>query len=185
MNDQPSPNDLIVEHPARAAVLSELHARPFASMETPRRILHYAYVTDAGQAAAAVRELAAFCSERSLPAPAENARHHRVDAQGAVLRFERFSEFCSYTWEFDAAAGGDDAPFRPAARDFTRLISQLRTQGQLMVMIDLHVVKADRAVDEIESVFGTSNIAASEVDEGMAVLATDFRAPRQMVMCGC
>lgn len=164
------------DHPMRAMILSELHARPFASMETPRRVLHFAYTTDVGQAAAAVDALAAFCSQRSLPAPATNARHHRVNVQGAILRFERHSEFCTYTWEFDAATGANDAPFRPAAREFAKLMHLLPQPGPLMVQIDLHLLKASKLADSVEAVFGVPNLAASRVDDNGAVLATDFRA---------
>lgn len=176
MNDLAKADSIPAEHPARAAVLSELHARPFAGMATPRRVLHFAYVTDAGQAAGAVAALAEFCARHSLPAPAEGARHHRVAVQGAILRFERHSEFCTHTWEFDAAAGADGPPFRPSPRDFARLIGQLPAPGPVMVMIDLHMVRAAGAEEPLETVFGVPNLAASEVDEGAAVLATDFRA---------
>ena len=33
-------------HPLRGRVLGEVHARPFAPVETPRRILHFAFMTD-------------------------------------------------------------------------------------------------------------------------------------------
>jgi uncharacterized membrane-anchored protein len=38
-------------HPLRAAMLGEVHARPFTAIETPRRILHFAFETagDAGK----------------------------------------------------------------------------------------------------------------------------------------
>jgi uncharacterized membrane-anchored protein len=176
MNQQPDPAQVQTEHPARAAVLSELHARPFASMETPRRILHFAFVTDAGQSASAVQALAAFCSRRSLPAPADGARHHRVAIEGAILRFERHSEFCTYSWEFDAAAGAKGAPFEPPARDFTRLMALLPAPGPVMVQIDLHLVKAGAKPPALDAVFGVPNLAASEVEDGAGVLATDFRA---------
>ena len=32
-------------HGLRAAVLGEVHARPFTPMETPRRVLHFAFET--------------------------------------------------------------------------------------------------------------------------------------------
>ncbi len=176
MNAPLDPVALPAEHPARAAVLAELHARPFASMETPRRVIQSAYVTDAGQAAQAARELAEFCAKRSLPAPAENARHHRVTVEGAILRFERHSEFCTYTWEFDAAAGARGGPFETPPRDFQRLMSQLPQPGPVLVQIDLHLVKASPGMPTLEEVFGVPNLAASQVDEGAAVLATDFRA---------
>jgi uncharacterized membrane-anchored protein len=163
------------DHPQRAAILSELHARPFATMDSPRRVLHFAYVTDAGQSAAAVDALAAFCSQRSLPAPAASARHHRVAVQGAILRFERHSEFCTYSWEFDAAAGADDAPFRPAAREFAKLMNLLPQPGPLMVQIDLHMLRAAKVADSLEAIFGIPNLAASQVEDGAAILATDFR----------
>jgi uncharacterized membrane-anchored protein len=163
------------DHPSRAFVLSELHARPFAGMKTPRRVLHFAYVTDSGQATSATEALAAFCSERNLPAPANNSRHHRVAVQGAILRFERHSEFCTYTWEFDAAAGADDQPFRPAARDFARLMTLLPQPGPVMVQADLHMIKGGIARARVEDIFGTPNVAAASAEDGAALIATDFR----------
>ncbi|MGL4439739.1 MAG: DUF3422 family protein, partial [Bosea sp. (in: a-proteobacteria)] len=172
----PEPAPVYGDHPSRAAILSELHARPFATMDTPRRVLHFAYTTDAGQASTAADALAAFCSQRSLPAPASNARHHRVSIQGAILRFERHSEFCTYSWEFDAAAGADNAPFRPAAREFAKLMNLLPQPGPLMVAIDLHLVKTAKVTDSLETIFGVANLAASQVEDSAAILATDFRS---------
>ena len=40
-------------HPQREALLAEVHARPFAPMATPARILRLAFLADAAQAAAA------------------------------------------------------------------------------------------------------------------------------------
>jgi Protein of unknown function (DUF3422) len=47
--------DELVPHPWRGRVLAELHARPFGLVETPKRVLHYGFATDA-EAAAADRE---------------------------------------------------------------------------------------------------------------------------------
>jgi uncharacterized membrane-anchored protein len=41
-----------VEHESRAAVLAELHARPFVPMETPRRVYHFAFATNEDEARA-------------------------------------------------------------------------------------------------------------------------------------
>src|SRR5581483_3384338 len=49
-------------HPLRAAILGEVHARPFTSIETPRRVLHFAFDT-AGEPAQADRAaLTEFCA---------------------------------------------------------------------------------------------------------------------------
>lgn len=52
-NGQRGEGDLLIgeeralrAHPLRAAVLRELHARPFVSIETPRRVLHVAFLLD-------------------------------------------------------------------------------------------------------------------------------------------
>ena len=56
----------LTPHPLRAAVLGEVHARPFTPLQAPRRILHFAFDT-AGEAARADRAaLADFCARRDL-----------------------------------------------------------------------------------------------------------------------
>ena len=56
----------LTPHPLRAAVLGEVHARPFTPIETPCRILHFAFDT-AGDAAKADRAaFADFCARREI-----------------------------------------------------------------------------------------------------------------------
>ena len=82
----------LTPHPLRAAVLGEVHARPFTPIETPRRILHFAFDT-AGEAAKADRAaLADFCARRELEplqaggqAASRRARRRHA-ALGAALR---------------------------------------------------------------------------------------------------
>ena len=38
----------LTAHAMRAAILGEVHARPFTPLQTPRRILHFAFNTPAG-----------------------------------------------------------------------------------------------------------------------------------------
>ena len=79
-------------HPLRAAILNEVHARPFTPIETPRRVLHFAFDT-AGEAGRADRAaLADFCASRGLDplkagrqAPSRRARRRHL-ALGAALR---------------------------------------------------------------------------------------------------
>jgi uncharacterized membrane-anchored protein len=47
----------LTPHPLRAAVLGEVHARPFHPVGTPLRILHFAFSTNAAQAAEAHKAL--------------------------------------------------------------------------------------------------------------------------------
>ena len=59
----------LTAHPLRAAVLGEVHARPFTPIETPRRVLHFAFETTAERGEADRAALVAFCASRGLAAP--------------------------------------------------------------------------------------------------------------------
>jgi uncharacterized membrane-anchored protein len=163
-----------VPHPLRGAVLAEMHARPFAPVATPSRFLHFAFMTDPGQAAAARADLARFCSERGVTAPAEGAKHHRVALGDAILRWEQHSEFSTYTWCF-TAAHGDVQPFLPGAAALSGVMAGLVQPGPHLVSVDLHLTAADGAPAP-ETLFDEASLAASEVDGGAALAATDFRA---------
>src|SRR5271165_3132739 len=100
----------LAPHPLRAAVLREVHARPFHAVPTPRRLLHFAFLTDATQAAADRLRLTAFCAAHGAARPGEAAKHHHASLGEVALRWEQHSEFTTYTWELPAD------PARPFAR---------------------------------------------------------------------
>jgi uncharacterized membrane-anchored protein len=120
-------------HGLRAAVLGEVHARPFTPMETPRRVLHFAFDT-AGERAKADR--AAFtnlCRARGVEPPKDGAKQHRVALDGATLRWEQHSEFTTYTWELPAQG---NTPFYPV----TAPMASLPQPGPLLVALDMHLI---------------------------------------------
>ncbi len=169
------------EHPLRARVLAEVHARPFEPMSGAMRILHFAFITDHEAAERAQAALAQFCLDRAAPLPAPGAKHHRVELAPAVLRFERHGEFVTYTWEFpqDIAAGACEAEriaFRPEAGDLARVMRMLPQPGPLLVAVDLDVLPEASVGDSWRHLFGPSELAASEVADGAAIAATDFHA---------
>ena len=88
----------LAPHPLRAAVLGEVHARPFTPMETPRRIVHFAFATpgEAGKNDRAA--LAALCLRDKREPLNAAAKHHRSAFDGATLRWEQHTEFTTYTW---------------------------------------------------------------------------------------
>jgi uncharacterized membrane-anchored protein len=161
-------------HPLRAAVLGEVHARPFTPIETPRRILHFAFET-AGEAGKADRAaLADFCARRGLEPLKPAAKHHRLVLGGATLRWEQHSEFTTYTWELRSQAG---TPFHPAATALAAPMAGLPQPGPVLVALDLHLL-ADKTKKKIavEKLFDRASLAVAENAEGDAVFATDFQA---------
>jgi uncharacterized membrane-anchored protein len=159
-------------HPLRAAVLGEVHARPFTPLQTPRRILHFAFDT-AGAAAATDRSaLADFCNRRGLEPLKPGAKHHRLALGGATLRWEQHSEFTTYTWELPSPA---DAPFHPAASSLAAPMAGLPQPGPVLVALDLHLLADGESTIAIDRLFDRASLVVAENTEGDARFATDFQ----------
>lgn len=163
-------------HPLRAAVLGELHARPFAPVATPARILHVAFIVDREQALADRAAFKALCAARGQPGPASGAKQHRVSFGGATLRWERHAEFTTYTWELpagDVIEGG--LPFHPASASLAATLAEVPQPGPLLVAVDLHLVTDTADALPLDRLFDRASLARSDVEDGMAEVATDFQ----------
>ena len=161
----------LAPHPLRAAVLGEVHARPFTAVETPRRILHFAFDT-AGEAGRTDRAaLADFCARHGLEPLKPSAKQHRVALGGATLRWEQHSEFTTYTWELPSDGA---TPFHPAAVSLATPMASLPQPGPLLVALDLHLM-ADNKI-ELDRLFDRASLAVAENADGDALFATDFQA---------
>jgi uncharacterized membrane-anchored protein len=158
-------------HPLRAAILGEVHARPFTALETPRRILHFAFETTGDLARNDRARLAAFCGDRGLETPKDGAKHHRAALGGAILRWEQHSEFTTYTWEMPAEA---TTPFHPSAAALSTPMSELPQPGPLLVALDLHLMP-DVETNITGRLFDRASLAVAENSDGLALFATDFQ----------
>jgi uncharacterized membrane-anchored protein len=166
----------LTPHPLRAAVLHELHARPFFPITTPRRFLHYAFMTSPAEATADRASLGAVCDDIGVQGPTPGARHHRVDLGPAVLRWEQHGEFTTYTWDFIGDFDSErHEPFGPVPKELLELIRLLRQPGPHIVSADLHLIP-EVDFPQLEDIFNVSSLAVSKVDQGGAMVATDFRA---------
>ena len=162
----------LTPHPLRAAVLGEVHARPFTAIETPRRILHFAFATT-GEAAKADRAaLADFCAKRALEPLKATAKQHRVTLSGVTLRWEQHSEFTTYTWELPSRAG---EPFHPPASSVAAPMSGLPQPGPLLVALDVHLLADGERKSAHEQLFDRASLAVAENSDGQALFATDFQ----------
>jgi uncharacterized membrane-anchored protein len=160
-------------HPLRAAILGELHARPFTPLPVPSRVLHFAFDTSGAQAQADRANLVAFCKARGLTPPAMAEKHHRAPFGTTILRWEQHSEFTTYTWEMPADPGG--SPFYPDAASLAAPMRLLPQPGPLLVAIDLHLLAEDGERTAPERLFDRASLAVAENSDGAAVYATDFQ----------
>lgn len=163
----------LVPHPHRDAVLGEVHARPFHALETPQRMLHFAFMTNAAVPGADRAALTAFCVARGLPVPGETARHHRVTLPQGSLRWEQHAEFTTYTWELNGSAA---EPFQPASGTLAVIMQALPQPGPLLSAVDLHLLRGKASDLSFVSLFDPASLAVSRVDGDAAVIASDFRA---------
>ena len=162
----------LTAHALRAAVLGEVHARPFTPIDTPRRILHFAFDTT-GEAAQADREaLSDFCVQRGQEPIKAGTKHHRLAFSGTVLRWEQHSEFTTYTWELPADQA---APFHPAAAALAGPMAGLPQPGPVLVALDLHLLTEGETKIAAERLFDRASLAVAENAEGDALFATDFQ----------
>jgi uncharacterized membrane-anchored protein len=157
-------------HPLRGAVLSEVHARPFAPIEAPCRVLHFAFLTDAALAEHDRIALHEFLGARGHRGPERPARHHRVGFADTVLRWEQHAEFTTYTWEFKRA--GADV-FAHPAMDLAKSMTLFAQPGPHMVSVDLHLI-AEREAKDWRTGFDAASLAAFQTEAGDAIAATDF-----------
>src|SRR5438093_10829701 len=72
-------NSRIQQHPSRAALHNEIHARPPEAMESPLAISHVVMVCDARQREASRQHVAALLRNHHLPQP---------DAHSIIIRMD-------------------------------------------------------------------------------------------------
>jgi len=156
-------------HPLRAAVLGEVHSRPFQLTPTPRVILQLAFMNEKPGAGADLESLAALSQSRGLSGPDADARHHSLDWGGGRLRWERHTEFSTWTWDAPAPpAFADPVTGHPFGAGFT-------APGLLISAIRLDLRPDNDGADELLTAFDPASLCYSQMDGGLAGAATDFR----------
>ena len=167
------------EHEDRAAVLAELHLRPFQAFATPQRFHHFAFVIAPGDGAREQAAFTALCGELGLAAPGPHARFHVVNSGEWTLRWELHAEFASYTWNSDSGAG---TPFARTAADLPSAFRAYQPAGRLLVAVDLALVPRLASPEDIEAPFERSSLTAIAASEDCAIVASDFRPDDAGVM---
>ena len=161
-----------VDHPLRAQLIGEVHARPFLGIETPRRIVHCAFLTGERQAAADRKRIAELSRGRGLEEPRQ-AKFLRLDLGKVRLRWEQHAEFTTYTFDTGVNAR---APFRHA--NFADVLPgiELTAPGPLIAATQLALVAAGDDDTLIERLFDPASLCVMTLDQATARVASDFSA---------
>ncbi len=170
----PRPN----QHPQRAALHNEIHARPPEAMTVPLAISHVVMLCDAAQRAASRDHVAALLRDHHLPLPDSLTTHLRMDLGQFRIRWELHTEFVSWTFMRDLGpARASDAIHDPApAIDAVPQDWFAALPGQCLTSLHLWVLPADASVtdSQVKRLLDEDTLVASTVADGFGEIYTDF-----------
>jgi len=160
----------MIEHEERASVLGELHARPLLSVKMPRRVYHFAFLTNEEEAQADRANINALAEARGAAPPAPRSKFHQCDFGAWDLRWEQHTEFTTYTW-----STGNDAeePFtrnNPIAEGDVAF----KAPGRLIVAVNLSIVSRTKLISSVGEFFSPESLCVVEASDGQARVSTDF-----------
>ena len=152
--------------------MHELHARPFPELRPGTSIAMVALVTETD----AVGKLDELLAHYRAARPAPDASHHTVSLGAAVLKWERHSEFVSYTLIREGLA---EPPFSSELHDYLPA-DWLDRAGQVVSSMLMRIEPGrERTVEpilrELEARFARESLAVSRLGENGSIAASDFR----------
>lgn len=154
------------DHPARAAAISELHARPAPSVPSPAFVLRHV-LAQRDSAAAQPRALVeTLCAEYGASAPGPAQRYHVLACAFGELRWESHTEFETFTF-IARASDGNEALARADCPE--RLLHLADASHMRIASMRLHVEQADFPAQA-----PSPHVCLSLVADGRAVLETAF-----------
>jgi uncharacterized membrane-anchored protein len=170
-------------HPERVALSNELHARPFPMLLAPSSAASIAIERDAGQQNADRDHLLALLDRYGAAHPAPDASHHSVDLGKFRLKWERHSEFVTYTLFADQVS---EPPFSGDLFKYFPTEWREQSPGRVLSSILVRVEAAETPDDVVKRVhdvgpdwFYDEAMAAAFVLEKEAAIVGDFRLDEQ------
>ncbi|MBL8669731.1 MAG: DUF3422 domain-containing protein [Alphaproteobacteria bacterium] len=170
----------LTEHPQRRLLSQEIHARPSEPLLTPERASHLAFLSGESAQEAERAALIELCAHFGAAPPAIGATVLSVDLGRLRVRWERHTEFSTYTF-FERAAFKH--PFAATAIESVPADLLRQLPGQLMVAAHVAFERRrpyapDRPPGDFAQVvraFGHDDLAGAQVAGGAAEAFTDFQ----------
>ncbi|MBB4266830.1 DUF3422 family protein [Roseospira visakhapatnamensis] len=166
------------EHPHRELLLRELHARPSEPLQAPLRLSQMAVLSgEKPEHVDGDREhLARLCARKGGSAPAEDAKHHVTSFGGLFLKWERHTEFCSYTFYRRAHF---NAPFADPVIEEVPQDWLADLPGLVLSALHIAILPRDLEMPDVEDIslrhFEGNPVVGNLVAGGKARVWADFR----------
>jgi uncharacterized membrane-anchored protein len=163
------------EHPLRHAVVAELHARTYEPLRAPERVSHIAVVCGERGTERTIDHLHRLLDHYSRPIPARIEQHYLADLGPFRVRWERHTEFVTYTF---SKQGAFDHPFaEPVLNELPE--EWLRDlPGEVIAAITMAIEgceSRERDSYEIAALFNGNPVIGSEVAGGAARAWSDIK----------
>lgn len=160
------------QHPLRRDLVHELHARPFPETEAGSSVVMIAIIPGEDVFAA----LFALLAHYKAPLPAEGVNQHNVDLGPARLKWERHSEFVTYTL---IRKGLAEPAFSGALHDYLPA-DWLLQAGEVITSVLVRIEGCQGRDDEqllasLDNWFQAESLSVSAVGELSSLVASDFR----------
>ncbi len=168
----------LLEHPLRAELDQEFHARPFERLETPQSISHLALLSGSGRGAIERdrSHVARLCARFGVASPEPGAVHISVDCGPFRFKWERHSEFTACT--FFRPAAQEREPFTVSALELLPRDWLNGLAGELLVATHLdlrHESDPPMTLEMVRALFGTPDVNGCQGADGAAIVWSDFR----------
>lgn len=163
------------EHPLRHTLTAELHARTFEPLQAPERVSYLAVVCGEQGIERQVQHLKRLLALYERPVPEAIDQHYAVDLGPIRVRWERHTEFVTYTF---SKQGAYEHPFaEPVLQDLPE--DWLRELPDVVISAVSMAVDAcampERDADELAALFDGNPVIGSEAVGGSARAWSDFR----------
>lgn len=162
-------------HPLRYVLNNEIHARPPEEFVAPTQITFAAVLYPPDSNGGAFRDLERLCEMTGVLPPRPDANHFRTDLGTIRLKWERHTEFVTYTFSRQAEF---DEPFaKPVIAQVPE--DWLANIGGIM-LVAIHLAVRDQRLlmpdlKDVARQFSGNYLVGARVGGGRAIVLTDFR----------
>ncbi len=169
----------VPDHPLRAQLVGELHARPFPTLTPPCRAAFLAIKQPENAVArdrrADLAHLTALLDHYSAPHPEDGATHYFGPLGKFMLKWESHTEFVTYTLFADGVAEVpfDGTAFAMFPSDWLAAAPGARLTSAL-VRVEVSE-GTDGIAEKLENWFVSESLAVAHVLDDTAIVASDFR----------
>lgn len=173
-----APLSLPADHPDRASLSAEVHARPPQPLAAPLIASYLVLYTGPGRSEAEQAALVDLATRFGAAAPAESASHYTAPLGPVRVIWERHTEFSRYTFirqSIDEHAPFESPPIADLPSDWLSKLpgEVLYAAHALMVNADIEGPTVD---DEARRIFGGGELVGSKIAAGGGVALTSFKS---------